>query len=81
MLVNPSIILYSPPTNTAQELLGSEKKVRSKQYAPKKSKSLLIEDYQETSAALGEPYDKIKSCKFRTESYFLSENICLIYFL
>ncbi|RMX53429.1 hypothetical protein pdam_00017043 [Pocillopora damicornis] len=48
-----------------QELLGSEKKVRSKQYAPKKSKSLLLGDYQETSAALGETYDKIRSCKFR----------------
>lgn len=72
MLVNPSVILYSPPTNMAQELLGSEKKVRSKQYAPKKSKSLLLGDYQETSAALGETYDKIRSCKFRVESYFLS---------
>ena len=46
-----------------------------------RNQSLLIEDYQETSAALGEPYDKIRSGKFRTESYFLSENICLIYFL
>ena len=81
MLVNPSVILYSPPTNMAQELLGSEKKVRSKQYAPKKSKCLLLGDYHEISAALGEPNDKIRPCKFRTESYFLSENICLIHFL
>ena len=45
--------------------------MRSKQYAPKKSKSLLLKDYQETSAALGEPYDKIRSCKFRIECYLI----------
>ena len=47
-------MLYSPPTNMAQELFGSEKKIEIKTYAPKKSKSLLLKDYQETSAALGE---------------------------
>ena len=64
-------MLYSPPTNMAQELFGSEKKIEIKTYAPKKSKSLLLKDYQETSAALGETYDKIRSCKFRIECYLI----------
>ena len=64
-------MLYSPPTNMAQELFGSEKKIEIKTYATKKSKSLLLKDYQETSAALGETYDKIRSCKFRIECYLI----------
>ena len=64
-------MLYSPPTNMAQELFGSEKKIEIKTYATKKSKSLLFKDYQETSAALGETYDKIRSCKFRIECYLI----------
>ena len=64
-------MLYSPPTNMAQELFGSEKKIEIKTYASKKSKSLLLKDYQETSAALGETYDKIRSCKFRIECYLI----------
>ena len=55
----------------AQELFGSEKKIEIKTYATKKSKSLLLKDYQETSAALGETYDKIRSCKFRIECYLI----------